>query len=172
VIKTLASTGALAIAVALGVSACSPAASQVNSSPQSQLVAQRQEAKQPDLRLALQPGINAVGQGDLMVAASKVDNVIDKLTHGEDVSQAEIAEALVTPPTSLTPEQRADYISKLRVACKLDNQGWLHNTRYSVSPQSYLVQQQLCQQAVRDLRTGQQVSYYSLQQALHVPRNP
>jgi hypothetical protein len=177
VVKRLASTGALAIAIALGMSACSPAGSQsasnqVNLSPQSQLIAQLQEAKQTDLHLALQPGISPVGQGDLMVAASKVDVVIDKLSHGDNVSQADITQALIVPPPSLTPEQRADYIVKLRAACALDNQGWTHDTRYSVAPQEYLVQENLCLQAVRELRTGQDVSYYSLQQALHVPRNP
>jgi hypothetical protein len=176
VIKTFASTAALAIAVAMGVSACSPAASQSEAAnqvnPQSQLVAQLQEAKQTDLRLALQPGVSPVGQGDLMVAASKADNAIDRLTHGESVSQADITEALIVPPPALTPEQRADYIVKLRAACQLDNRGWTHNTRYSVAPQEYLVQYTMCEQAERDLRTGQQVSYYTIQQALHVPRNP
>jgi hypothetical protein len=173
VVKTVASTASLAIAIALGVSACSPAGSQSTAvNPQSQLVAQLQEAKQTDLRLALQPGTPPVGQGDLMVAANKADMVIDKLTHGESVPQADITEALIVPPPSLTPQQRADYIVKLRTACDLDNAGWTHNTRYSVAPQEYLVQRNLCLQAVRQLRTGQDVSYYSLQQALHVPRNP
>jgi hypothetical protein len=162
----------------VGISACSPAASQsaaanqVNLNPQSQLVAQLQEAKQTDLHLALQPGTSPTGQGDLMVAASKVDMVIDKLDHGDQVSQADITQALIVPPPSMTPEQRADYIVKLRAACELDNQGWTHNTRYSVAPQDYLVQEQECLQAVRELRTGQDVSFYTLQQALHVPRNP
>jgi autonomous glycyl radical cofactor GrcA len=175
-VRKVASTGALAIAVALAISACSPAASQSAAAnqvnPQSQLIAQLQEAKQRDLHLALQPGTTPVGQGDLMVAATKADTVIDKLNHGEEVSQADITEALIVPPPSLTPEQRADYIVKLRAACELDNRGWTHNTRYSVSPQEYLVQYTMCDQAVRELRTGQEVSYYTLQQALHVPRNP
>lgn len=175
-VRTVASTGAVAITIALWISACSPAASQSHAAnqvnPQSQLVAQLQEAKQTDLHLALQTGISPVGQGDLMVAATKADTVIDKLTHGEPVSQADITEALIVPPPSLTPEQRADYIVKLRAACQLDNRGWTHNTRYSVAPQEYLVQYTMCEQAERELRTGQQVSYYTIQQALHVPRNP
>ena len=107
-----------------------------------------------------------------MVAANKADMAIDKLDHGDRVSQSDISEALIVPPPSLTREQRADYIVKLRAACELDNRGWTHNTRYSVSPQDYLVQEQMCLQTVRQLRTGQDVSWYTIQQALHVPRNP
>ncbi len=107
-----------------------------------------------------------------MVAASKADLAIFKLTNGEPVSEADITEALVVPPPSLTAEQRADYIVRLRAACKLDNRGWTHNTRYSVAPQEYLVQYTMCERACTNLRMGQEVSYYTLQQALHVPRNP
>ncbi len=145
------------------------------SSPQQRdaLITQLQAAKQTDKQNALTPGINPITQGDFMRSVSKVDEVVAKLQQGEYVSDRDLRLALTVPPKSMSPEQRQDYINQLQSARDLDRHGVQDYTWDSPGKvEDYGVRIEMIDQAIAALRTDQPVSWWQIQQALHVPQNP
>ncbi len=163
---------AAAAGIITSLYACAPASSSESAQQRDTLIEELQTSKQTDVRDALEPDTSPVAQGDLMVAAEKADEAIDKLEHDEYVSQTELHQALTVPPRSLTEEQRLMIIRRLQSSCWLDNQGWWDYTRDPNPATDFIVQQDMCDQAIEELRSGEDVSWWTIQQALYVPPNP
>ena len=155
------------------LSAC--ASTNPASSPQQRdaLIAQLEAAKQTDQRNALAPGINPITQGDFMHSATKVDAVVAAVRQGQYVSDRDLRLALTVPPKSMSAQQRQDYINQLQAARDLDRHGVQDYTWDSPGKvQDYAVQIKMIDEAIALLRTDQPVSWWQIQQALHVPPNP
>ncbi len=163
---------AAAAGMMMTLSACAPASSSESAQQRGTLIEELQSSKQTDLKDALEPDTSPVAQGDLMVAADKADDAIYKLTHDQYLSQSELREALTVPPRSLTEEQRLMLIRQLQSSCWLDNQGWWDYTRDPNPATDFIVQEDMCDQAIQELRSGEDVSWWTIQQALYVPPNP
>lgn len=163
---------AAAAGIMIALSACAPATSSESKPPRGTLIEELEISKQTDLKDALEPDTSPVAQGDLMVAADKADDAIYKLSHDEYLSQTELHEALTVPPRSLTEEQRLMLIRELQSSCWLDNRGWWDYTRDPNPATDFVVQEDMCDQAIEELRSGEDVSWWTIQQALYVPPNP
>jgi hypothetical protein len=154
------------------ICACAPAGSSESAQQRGSLIEELQTSKQTDLKEAVEPDTSPVAQGDLMVAADKADDAIYKLTRDEYVSPTELHEALTVPPRTLTEEQRVMLIRQLQGSCWLDNRGWWDYTRDPNPATDFIVQENMCDQAIQELRSGEDVSWWAVQQALYVPPNP
>jgi hypothetical protein len=156
--------------VALILSACGPSSnpSQVPSERPG-LIEKLQAAKQADLQNAVAPGMNAVVVGDYEHSAQKADDAIEKLQKGQFVSRRDLNLAMTVPPKDLSPEQRQDFINQLEAARKLDEQGVLDNSREPIKSTDFTVQINSIDQTIAQLRSGNVVSWWSIQDALYVP---
>jgi hypothetical protein len=163
---------AAAAGIMMALSACASTSPSESAQQRGTLIEELQTSKQTDLKDALEPDTSPVAQGDLMVAADKANDAIDKLTHGQYVSQTALHEALTVPPRTLSEEQRLMLIRQLQASCTLDNRGWWDYTRDPNPATDFLIQEQMCDQAIEKLRSGQDVSWWIIQQALYVPPNP
>jgi hypothetical protein len=160
-----------AAAAGIMVTLCACATATPSQSAQ-QLIEELQTSRQNDLKEAVEPDTSPVAQGDLMVAADKANDAIYKLTRDEYISPSELHEALTVPPRTLSEEQRLMLIRQLQGSCWLDNRGWWDYTRDPNPATDFIVQKQMCDQAIQELRTGEDVSWWTIQQALYVPPNP
>jgi hypothetical protein len=163
---------AAAAGIMITLSACAPVRSSESAQQRGTVLEELQTAKQTDLKEAVEPDTSPVAQGDLMVAASKADDAIYKLTRDEYISPTELHEALTLPPRSLSEEQRLMLIRRLQGSCWLDDQGWWDYTRDPNPATDFIVQEDMCHQAIQELRSGEDVSWWTIQQAMYVPPNP
>jgi hypothetical protein len=138
----------------------------------SALIEQLEGAKHTDLQNALAPDILPIAQGDLMISAGKATTAIEKLRRGEYISQTEVAQALVVPPKSLSVEERVYLIRQLEAAIAMDNQGFDDYPRDPGKEEDFQVQARMAEQVAHQLRNGETVSWWAIQQALEVPANP
>jgi len=136
------------------------------------LIEQLENAKRTDLQEALAPGIMPIPQGDFMISAGMANTAIEKLRHDEYISQAEIDEALVVPPKSLSIEERTYLIQQLEAAIAMDNQGFNDYPRDPVKEEDFQVQARMAEQTVKQLRNGDTVSWWAIQRALYIPSEP
>jgi hypothetical protein len=136
------------------------------------LIGQLQTARQADLQNAVAPDVTPLAQGDYERSAQAAEDAIYKVQQGQFVSRRDLGLATTVPPKTLTPEQREDYIKQLQAARKMDNQGVHDYTREPLNSEDYTVQAHMIDQTIRQLRSGEQVSWWSIQQALYVPPNP
>lgn len=104
-----------------------------------------------------------------MLRADHAQDVIDSLEHGVHVSQAEVRDALFVPPKSLSETQRAELVQELEQAKWRDNRGWWDWTRDPVIAQNFSVQEKKADRVIKELETDQPVSWYDIQEAMHVP---
>jgi|SRR5215469_350354 len=161
-----------ATCIIVTIGACAPTSSSQSAEQRGALIEELQTAKQTDLKEAVEPDTSPVAQGDLMVAAGKADDAISKLTRGEYIAPTELQEALTVPPRSLNEQQRLELIRRLQSSCWLDDRGWWDYTRDPNPATDFIVQEEMCHQAIQQLRSGQDVSWWTIQQALYVPPNP
>ena len=138
----------------------------------SALIEQLESAKRTDLQNALAPDVLPIAQGDFMTSAGKATTAIEKLRRGEYISPEEIEQAIVVPPKSLSREERLYLISQLEAALAMDNRGWRDYPRDPVKGQDFQVQGRMAGQVITQLRNGDTVSWWAIQQALYVPPNP
>lgn len=160
-----------AFLMAAALVACATSASR-SPAERDAIIAQLAAARRTDQQNALAPDTGPVAQGDLMYSASRAENLIGRLGRGDYVSQKEIDQALVIPPKNLTSEQRQDFIRQLEAARQLDVQGTMDYTREPDKTEDYIVKIKMIDQTIRQLRGDGPVSWWAIQQALHVPQNP
>jgi hypothetical protein len=165
-------TAGIALLFVVAVSACATAPPARTPEQTTALIERLEEAKRTDLQTALQPGVGPVAQGDLETSATYADRVIGKLRHGDYVTDEEIDWALAVPPTSLSEEQRGNFIRLLDGARARDAQGIEDYSREPDKSQDFAVQMKMASQTIRELRHGDTVSWWAIHQALHVPQNP
>ena len=158
--------------LALSVSACAPAESNVAAARNEQTLRQLLEARETDLSNAMDPTLGPVASGDYSVRADNAAQVMSDMEHGRYVSQSQIDEALFVPPKSLSLEQRATLLNEVKTARALDNQGWWDWTWDPVIAEDFSVQEIKATRAIRDLENNQQVSWQEIQEGLQVPEYP
>jgi hypothetical protein len=163
---------AVTLLMAVTLAACATTSTSRSPEERNALIAQLEAARRTDQQNALSPEVGPVAQGDLMVSAGYTEDVIGKLRRDEYVSQHEIDRALVVPPTTLTAAQRADFIRQLEAARKMDQVGVEDYTREPDKTEDYLVQMKMIDRTTQQLRRGDPVSWWAIQQALQVPQNP
>jgi hypothetical protein len=162
-----------ALLMTMAISACASTSPTSSPDQRNALIAHLQAAKQTDQQNALTPGINPITQGDFMRSAGKVDEVVAKVQQGQYVSDRDMRLALTVPPTSMSPQQRQDFINQLEAARKLDAQGILDYSWDSPDKvEDFQVRIRMIDQTIAHLRSPNPVSWWEIQQALHTPQNP
>jgi hypothetical protein len=144
------------------------------------LVEELESAKQQDWNSALDPDVAPSEEGDFLDQMNKADRAIKELTHGFQVPQAEIDEALVIPPKSLSSKKRLQLIRQLSDAVQQDDrneQAMLNDLAWSdsVAPADTIrfdQQKALAESVIKDLEIGEDVHWSTIREALVVPQSP
>lgn len=110
---------------------CTPAA--LSSNQETQLIARLQAAKNQDWEDARDPGVAPVTAEDFLDQMNKAHRAIKELTHGFDVPQQEIADALWIPPKAISPQERQRLVEQLQEAWREDD----HNEQEMLNDLSY-----------------------------------
>ena len=168
----LAATIASALFFAASLTACATTESNVSSAQSEQAIQRLQAARELDLGSAIDPAVGPAASGDYSIRADHAEQVINDLEHGQDVSEAQIDDASFVPPKSLSPAQRGDLIRELQQAKNLDDRGWWDWTRDPIIAQDFSVQEKKASRAIKDLESGQQLSWSEIDEGLEVPQYP
>lgn len=164
-------------------SACSPRHSHIpppqflSMQEKAQVIRKLQAAKELDERHAVDPNVSGVTAADSAAQAAKADKAIRELTHGFEVSETNLANALQVPPTHLSPQRRADLIRQLKDAKALDDrrEQELLNDYFSDQPvdtDKFDAQKKQVDEVVKDLEIGEDVHWSTIRAALKVPASP
>jgi hypothetical protein len=146
----------------------------------SQFLDQLASAKQLDWQSALDPSVTPITRADYLDQMNKADNAIRLISHGFDVPQEELADALWTPPKAITPEAREELIQELQTAKQEDDHNEQAMFTYSewstsdgggapVDTAAFDQQIQLVDGVIQDLEIGQGVHWSAVREALDVP---
>ena len=156
----------------LCLSSCSNAIS-AGMSPRerAQLIEQLQEARQTDLKNAMDTALGPDAAGDYMMQADKAETAINDLNGHQNVPESEITEALLVPPKHISPALRAKLIDQLEQAKTLDDEKWRNNLGgWEVTlTQDCSIQSMRAERVIKDLETGRPVSWWAIDQAMYVP---
>jgi hypothetical protein len=142
------------------------------------LVEELEAAKRQDWSSALDPRVAPSEEEDFLDQMNKADRAIKELTHGFDVPQSEIDEALVIPPKSLPAFQRLQLIRQLQDAITQDDrneQAMLNDLAWSDAPADtaqFDQQTDLANSVIKDLEIGEDVHWSTIKEALVVPQSP
>jgi hypothetical protein len=137
-------------------------------------------AKQLDWQSALDPSVAPITKIDYLDQMNKADRDIRLLTHGFDLSQQELADALWIPPKAITPEARVELIQELRKAEEKDDRNEQQSFKYSewsaldgggapVDTAAFDQRIELTDGVIQDLEIGEGVHWSTIRQALDVP---
>ena len=137
-------------------------------------------AKQLDWQSALDPSVSPITRDDYLDQMNKADSVIRLLTHGYDVPQQELADALWTPPKAITPQARVELIQELQEAKIEDDHNEQKALRYSewsaldgggapADTATFDQQMQLVDGVIQDLEIDAGVHWSTIREALEVP---
>jgi hypothetical protein len=145
-----------------------------------QLIQELKTAKSADWENALDPNVAPVTQEDFLDQMNKADRAIKELTHGFEVPQSEIEDALWSPPKSISPGLRITLIHQLEDAVRSDDrneQAMLNDLAWSDSAApadtvTFDQQRALAQGVIKDLEIGEGVHWSTIKEALEVPQSP
>jgi hypothetical protein len=144
------------------------------------LVEQLQSVKHEDWTDALDPRVAQSEREDFLDRMNKADRAIKELTHGFEVPQSEIDDALVIPPKSLSATQRAKLIGRLQDAVQqddrneqamLNDQAW-SSSAFPADTSKFDQQMELANAVIKDLEIGEDVHWSMVKDALVVPQSP
>jgi hypothetical protein len=144
------------------------------------LVEELQTAKHEDWTNALDPRVAPSERGDFLDQMNKADRAIKELTHGFEVPQYKIDDALVIPPKSLSAAQRARLIRRLQDAVQqddhneqvmLNDEAW-SNSAFPADTSRFDQQKELANGVIKDLEIGEDVHWSAIKDALVVPQSP
>jgi hypothetical protein len=156
----------------LCLSSCSNADSSViPPNERAQVIEQLQEARQTDLKNALDTSLGADAAGDYMMQAGKAETAIDDLSQHSNVPKSEISNALFVPPEHLSPAQRTELIKQLEQAKSRDDEIWrIHLGVWDpILTTDCTVQGTRVEQVVNKLETERPVSWSEINEAMWVP---
>jgi hypothetical protein len=173
-----------ALLLSIPLSACARSAVQLQTpvtttKNKAALVEELKSAKRQDWSSALDPHVATSEEEDFLDQMNKADRAIKELTHGFEVPQAEIDEALVMPPKSLSSKKRLQLVRQLNDAVQQDDrneQAMLNDLAWSdsVAPADTIKfdqQKALAQSMIKDLEIGEDVHWSTIKQALVVPQS-
>jgi hypothetical protein len=174
-----------ALLLSIPLSACARSAVQprtpvTTTKNKAALVEELKSAKQQDWSSALDPQVAPSEEEDFLDQMNKADRAIKELTHGFEVPQSEIDDALLVPPKSLSLQKRLQLIRQLQDAAQQDErneQAMLNDLAWSdsVAPMdTYTFDQQkaLAEGVIKDLEIGEDVHWSTIKEALVVPQSP
>ncbi len=175
----------LAVFLSILLSACTRSAAQLQTPKtttrsKATLVEELQSAKQQDWSNALDPHVAPSEEEDFLDQMNKADRAIKELTHGFEVPQSDIAEALVIPPKYLSSNKRKQLIQQLQEAVQQDDrneQAMLNDLAWSssvgpIDTFTFDQQKALAESVIKDLEIGEDVHWSTIKEALVVPQSP
>jgi hypothetical protein len=127
---------------------------------------------------ALNVKVAPVEQEDFLEQMNKADRAIKELTHGFQVSQSEIDDALWVPPKSMSAEQKTRLIAQLQDAVRQDDRNeqemmidltWCNSCR--INTMTFDQQKTLAANVIKDIQIGEDVHWSMIRKALQVPES-
>jgi hypothetical protein len=136
-----------------------------------QLIEQLQEARQTDLKNALDTSLGPDAAGDYMTQAGKAETAINDLSQHSNVPKSEISDALFVRPKHLSPAQRAELITQLEQAKARDDEIWRSHLGGwdPILTTDCTIQGTRVERVVNKLETERPVSWSEINEALYVP---
>jgi len=144
----------------------------------SERIERLQTAKKLDWQCAVDANVTPVTEEDFWDQMNKADMVIKELTHGFEVPQQEIADALWVLPKSITSGERDRLIRQLQAARRADDhneQEMLNESAWTdsaapVDTVTFDQQKELVDSVIKDLEIGEGVHWSTIKEAaLYVP---
>ena len=137
-------------------------------------------AEREDWTNALDPRVAPSEREDFLDQLNKANRAIRELIHGFEVPDAEIEDALVIPPRSLSATQRLLLIQRLQDAVQQDDrneQAMLNDLAWSDSAfpadtAKFDEQKELANEVIKDLEIGEDVHWSRITEALVIPQSP
>jgi hypothetical protein len=144
------------------------------------LVEELETAEREDWNNALDPRVAPSEREDFLDQMNKANRAIRELTHGFEVPEAEVDDALVMPPKSLSAARRLLLIRRLQDAVRQDDhneQAMLNDLAWSDSAfpadtAKFDQQKELANEVIKDLEIGEDVHWSTIGKALVVPQSP
>lgn len=142
-----------------------------------QLIKRLEGAKEMDYSEANQPGVSAVAWEDFMAQAGKADKAIRELSHGLEVPESELNDALWVPPPSQGPE-KARLIQEVQQAIQHDQReedAAVQDSQFAGYPYPVNTVVRLedhkkdAEGVLRDLQSGEDVHWDAIKRATQVP---
>lgn len=153
-----------------------------NLTPQekSALIERLEAARATDFKYSGDLSIELVYRGDFIVQMNKADAAIQALRDGTPVTSQQLAEALLVPPTSISPEQRDQLIERLKAARLADdrneqqmlNADSYDNMDFPADTWLFDSQKENVDRILKQLESGETVSWLAIERALYVPPVP
>jgi hypothetical protein len=145
-----------------------------------EFIRELESAKKLDWTNAFDPNVAPVTREDFVDRMNKADRAINELTHGFEVPQSELDEALWIPPKSLSPTQRAELIRQLQAASQQNThneQAMLNDLVWSksVAPADTVKFDQqlaLANSVIKDLEIDEGVHCSTITEAMQVSQSP
>jgi hypothetical protein len=156
----------------LCLSSCSSAdSSGITPQERVRLIGQLQDARQTDLKDAMDTELGPEAAGDYMTQAAKAETAIDDLNQHSNVPKSEISDALFIPPKHLSPAQRADLINHLEQAKARDDEIYRHHLGGwdPILTEDCTIQGKRVERVVKKLETDGPVSWSEIEEAMVVP---
>ena len=160
--------------LALSLLCLSSCAVSTGMSPQERanLIEELQEARQTDLKDAMDTALGPVAAGDYMTQAGKAETAISDLSAHSNVPGSDISDALFVPPKHLSPEMRAQLVERLEQARALDDEKWRNNLGSEDGNWVTLlcdIQSRRATRVIKKLETGEPVSWFDINDAMGTP---
>lgn len=174
----------LTFSLSIQLYACASSAAQTQTPARIQnteaLVEELQDAKRLDWVSALDPRVRPSEEEDFLDQMNKADRAIKELTHGFEVPQSEIDDALMVPPRSLSASQRTRLIRQIQDAVEQDDrneQAMLNDLAWSDSAApadtfKFDQQKELANGVIKNLEIGEDVHWSTIKEALVVLQSP
>jgi hypothetical protein len=147
---------------------------------ESRLLDQLASAEHLDWQYALDPSIAPVRRDDFLDQMNQVARLIKFITHGLEVPQRELADALWIPPKAMPRKTRERMIQELQQAKLQDDRNEQEAFSYSewstsdggaapIDTAAFDQQMQLVDSVITDLEIGEEVHWSEIKEALYVP---
>ena len=135
------------------------------------LIEQLQEARQTDLRDAMDTLLGPLAAEDYMTQAGKAETAISDLSAHSYVPKSEISDALFVPPKHLSSVERVELIKQLEKAKALDDQIWRNHLGGwdPILTEDCNIQGVRVERVVNKLETDSPVSWSEIDEAMYVP---
>jgi hypothetical protein len=157
--------------MALMLTACAQTA-QAPATNQESNVLMLDRAARLDLQKAAQPNTDPAARQDLYAQAADADNVMHELENGYQVPSQVITKAAWVPAATMSPAERANLIARLEQAKVLDDHGTNDHNDNPVLTEDFIQQRRRAKNAIRTLRSGEDLTSEEIAEALYVPEHP
>jgi hypothetical protein len=155
--------------LSLGLLALGCGPSEPTAQEQVAMIAALQNAKIQDERNVADPATDPAEASDSLDQAYKAGRAIREIQHGYQVDRDELADALVVPPSSISPQEKSELIAKLEKVKSNDQQMVLPIAGERMKADKLSEHSDEVDRVIKDLKIGDDVPWSRIHKALTPP---